>query len=161
MVKGAVPSDLSTLWSSHSRWPGAPSWASSRSSDTAEPWCAISLTLHRWLSQCLSPAAAANGTTRTTWPRDSNFKMLGEGSAVLRPNGAEMMPDSSAPSPVARKCLTMSLPKTVLEMKLWSPSIHTLSLKKKSPFKNKSQISKKKKKKKSTPKSQMHLSELP
>ena len=87
--------------------------------------------------------------------------MLGEGSAVLRPNGAEMMPDSSAPSPVARKRLTMSLPKTVLEMELWSPSIYTLSLKKKSPFKNKSQISKKKKKKKSTPKSQMHLSELP
>ena len=66
---------------------------------------------------------------------------------MLRPNGAEMMPDSSAPSPVARKRLTMSLPKTVLEMELWSPSIYTLSLKKKSPFKNKSQISKKKKKK--------------
>lgn len=127
MVKGAAPSDLSTLWSSHSRWPGAPSWASSLSSDTAEPWCAISLTLHRWLLRCLSPAAAANGMAQITWPQDSNSEMGEEESAVQCPNGAEMMLNNSAPSPVVWQCLTMSLQKSCPRNGTLSPPIYTLS----------------------------------
>lgn len=151
MVKGAAPSDLSTLWSSHSRWPGAPSWASSLSSDTAEPWCAISLTLHRWLLRCLSPAAAANGMAQITWPQDSNSEMGEEESAVQCPNGAEMMLNNSAPSPVVWQCLTMSLQKSCPRNGTLSPPIYTLSWGGKNHLLKINHKSQKKKKKKINP----------